>query len=595
MIFYSFFIFYFLEWRIGILSLNYYPSDGVGHPSLISYLEFILPRLGLLVINRILGNYIRGYTDPTVVKISSSSMSDIEKGSEPENKVTDSYEGLPVVDPGVYDGRQATADDSSRWARFDRLNRKLEHRMGMETRGIERVAESDKTDTRLYGNFFVWMACNCVLPTFGIGVLGPLLFGLGLGDSMLCIFFFNGITALIPAFMSTFGPKLGLRQMTSARFSWGFWGAKFVALLNCIACVGWSIINTISGSQTLRAVSDFKISAAVGTVIIAICTLFIGLFGYKYVHRYEKYSWIPTAISFLVMLGISVKHFANIPMGTGQAELASVFSFGGTIWGFTMGWSSLSSDYNVYMPSEAKSWKVFMWTYLGLIIPLVLVEWLGAAIACAATVIPAWGEAYKAHELGGLVGVVFIPPMHDGGKFFMVLLVLSVVANNVINVYSMGLSVSVISKWLAAIPRLVWPCVITAIYIPLAIVGANDFASSLEDFLNVLGYWLSIYATVVLEEHFIFRKGQYDNYEAAECWNRSDRLPVGFAALGALCFGVAGAVTGMAQVWYIGPIGKKVGGAADPFGGDVGWLLALSFTAVVYPPLRVFEKRWLGR
>ena len=135
----------------------------------------------------------------------------------------------------------------------------------------------------------------------------------------------------------------------------------------------------------------------------------------------------------------------------------------------------------------------------------------------------------------------------------MVLLVLSVVANNIINVYSMGMSISVIAAFLAAIPRLVWPCVITAIYIPLAIVGATDFAGTLENFLNVLGYWLAIYVTVVLEEHFFFRKANYDNYHAAETWNRSDRLPWGLAAVGAALCGVAGAVVGMAQVWWIGP------------------------------------------
>ncbi|WVQ86056.1 hypothetical protein IAT38_008224 [Cryptococcus sp. DSM 104549] len=520
-------------------------------------------------------------------------MSDIEKGLEPaDTKSMDPYEGPAAIDPGVYEGKPA---GNGVWAKFDRVNRKLEHKLGIESRGIERVAESDRTDTRLYGNTFIWLAANCVLPTFGVGALGPLIFGLGLGDSMLCIFFFNVMTACIPSFMATFGPKLGLRQMTSARFSWGFWGAKIVALLNCIACVGWSIVNTISGAQTLVAVSDYKLSAAVGTVIIAICTLFIGLFGYKHVHRYEKFSWIPTAITFLVMLGVSAKHLVNVPWGTGQAEAAGVLSFGGTIWGFTIGWSSLSSDYNVYMPATAKSWKVFMWTYIGLIFPLVLVMWLGAAIGATATVLPDWMDAYEEHELGGLVRAVFVPSMGNGGKFFMVLLVLSVVANNTVNVYSMGLSVSVISKWLAAVPRLVWPCVITAIYIPLAIVGAEHFASSLENFLNVLGYWLAIYVTVVLEEHIIFRGANYDNYEAADCWNRSDRLPYGVGAVAAGLCGVAGAVLGMAQVWWIGPVGKAVGGTADPFGGDVGWLLALGFTAVIYPITRTLERKWIRR
>ena len=71
--------------------------------------------------------------------------------------------------------------------------------------------------------------------------------------------------------------------------------------------------------------------------------------------------------------------------------------------------------------------------------------------------------------------------------------------------------------------------------------------------MNVLGYWLAIYCTVVLEEHFIFRKGDYSRYNAAEAWNKKALLPVGYAAVAAGCFGAAGAAVGMAQLWWTGP------------------------------------------
>jgi purine-cytosine permease-like protein len=145
------------------------------------------------------------------------------------------------------------------------------------------------------------------------------------------------------------------------------------------------------------------------------------------------------------------------------------------------------------------------------------------------------------------------------------------------------------------VPRLFWPFFISAIYIPLAIVGADSFSSALENFLNVLGYWLAIYSTVVIEEHLIFRRRKYENYNAAETWNRSDLLPWGLAAVIAAGFGVMGAVLGMAQIWYIGKIGALVGGDADPFGGDIGFELALAFTAITYPILRYGEKRFLHR
>ena len=54
-----------------------------------------------------------------------------------------------------------------------------------------------------------------------------------------------------------------------------------------------------------------------------------------------------------------------------------------------------------------------------------------------------------------------------------------------------------------------------------------------------------------------------------------------------------GAVLGMAQTWYVGVLGKKID--LPEFGGDIGFELSFSFTAVTYPVLRYIEKRYFGR
>jgi purine-cytosine permease-like protein len=40
------------------------------------------------------------------------------------------------------------------------------------------------------------------------------------------------------------------------------------------------------------------------------------MLGYKYVHLYEKWSWIPTAATFVTLLGCAGRHLVNVPMGT---------------------------------------------------------------------------------------------------------------------------------------------------------------------------------------------------------------------------------------------------------------------------------------
>lgn len=54
---------------------------------------------------------------------------------------------------------------------------------GMESRGIERVPEDgrdEKMRKRTWQAGEVWLAANCVVPTFGIGIPGPGLFEMGL-------------------------------------------------------------------------------------------------------------------------------------------------------------------------------------------------------------------------------------------------------------------------------------------------------------------------------------------------------------------------------------------------------------------------------
>ena len=50
---------------------------------------------------------------------------------------------------------------------------------------------------------------------------------------------------------------------------------------------------------------------------------------------------------------------------------------------------------------------------------------------------------------------------------------------------------------------------------------------------------------------------------------------------------------GMAQVWFIGPIGRLIG--APGYGGDIGFELAFLFAGVSYLGFRFIEKRQFGR
>lgn len=106
----------------------------------------------------------------------------------------------------------------------------------------------------------------------------------------------------------------------------------------------------------------------------------------------------------------------------------------------------------------------------------------------------------------------------------------------------------------------------------------------------VIAYWLAIYEGIALSEHIFFKKG-FQGYRPENHMDAS-RLPPGMAAMTAFLFGVMGAVLGMAQVWFTGPIGKFCGAE---YGGDVGFELAFAFSSISYCGLRWLEIKRFGR
>src|SRR5205085_9436228 len=215
---------------------------------------------------------------------------------------------------------------------------------GVETHGIERVSPETRTHVRIIDNFTMWLSANLVISTIGLGALAVPIFSLGFWDSVAVIIIFNVLGVLPVAFFSTLGPKLGLRQMTISRFSFGWVGGIIMALFNVAACIGWSVVNVIIGGQLIAALSGGRVPSWAGILILAILTTLVSIYGYRYVHSYERYAWIPMALMFAIMLFVAAPHFSIVPTpAMGAAEIAGLLSFGGAVYGFATGWASYAA------------------------------------------------------------------------------------------------------------------------------------------------------------------------------------------------------------------------------------------------------------
>ncbi len=445
---------------------------------------------------------------------------------------------------------------------------------GIELHGIERVPPNKRTHVRIFDNFTLWASANLVLPALALGSLASGIFKLGFWDGVIVIVLFNILGILPVAFFATLGPKLGLRQMTISRFSFGWVGAKIMALFNVAACIGWSAVNVILGGELVNKFTNGVIPGWGGILILAALTTYVSLYGYNYVHRYERYAWLPMLFVFAIIFVVSAPNFRPLASNaTGWVKFASFMSFGSTVYGFATGWSSYAADYSVNQPETTKSSRVFWLTFLGCFLPLVLLEILGLSL----TTVPALNG-----KLGGALFSAALSPMGGFGNVLLAFLTLSIVANNIPNDYSLALSIQVVGGWFQRVNRAVWTLVGSLIYVIVGIAAADKFSQTLESFLLLIAYWLGPWSIILIIEHFVFRHGIYN----VDDWNTPSKLPNGWAALISLFIGLFGVYLGAAQEKFVGPIAGLVN---QPFGIDIGFELGAIMAGIAYLLLRRIE------
>jgi NCS1 nucleoside transporter family len=517
-----------------------------------------------------------------------------------------------------------SGNSSSFWNYLSLASKKLDS-IGVETRGIERIQPYERSTNKtkqLLSVMGLWLSATGGLSSMSSFYLGPLLFDLGLKKSLIAGTVGQTIGCFIAAYCSLMGPRSGCRQMVGARFLFGWWTVKFVSLISICGVMGWSVVNSVVGGEILVSMSNEKIPLVVGIIIIAVISLLVSIGGIKQLMKVEAFLSIPVNFAFLMLYVVSSKKFSYLSVEDGPADPATIrgnwLSFFSLAYSVTSTWGSIASDYYILFPENTPDAKIFSITFFGIWIPTTFVATSGALIANVAMNYPPWRDAYDKYGMGGLLNAAF-EPWGGGGKFLLCLIFLSLVSNNIINTYSAAFGFQLAGKYFGKIPRWLWAIVITAVYLICALVGRNQFAAILGNFLPMIGYWISMYFIILLEENTIFRtdrfihlythefedveqtkderriftkelrKNQHYNFEI---WNDINKLTYGIAATISFLVGAVGAVVGMAQTYWIGPIAVAIGGE---YGGDIAMWLCMGFSGTVYPFLRYWELKKFGR
>lgn len=464
----------------------------------------------------------------------------------------------------------------------------------MEARGIQRVMPAERHSLRNLGYTQIgvlWFSINLAANNITLGMLGPAVYYLSFLDCALCAVFGMLVGCVPVAYIAMFGPRSGHRSMVIARYSMGWWPAKIVVILNLIVLLGYCLIDAVVAGQILSAVSaNGSLSVIVGIVIVAVVTWAITVFGYNVFHWYERYSWLPQIVVISILAGVAGPKFDLSTPTTGDhlTIIGNRLSFFSICLSAAITYAGGAADFFVYYPEESPRWKVFSVTMVGLALSFTFAFLVGVGLGSGIATNTAWSDAYNVSQ-GALI-VEGFAPLGTFGSFCGVVIAFGLIANMVAPTYVSGVDFQVLGHWLTRVPRFVWNTVGVVIYTVCAIAGRESLAEIFTNFLALMGYWVSIWFAITLEEHLIFRKwrGLGWNWDS---WNDQRKMPIGIAALIAFLVGWAGAILCMAQVWYIGPLAKHLG----EYGGDMGNYVGFAWAGLVFPGLRWLELKKFGR
>lgn len=89
-----------------------------------------------------------------------------------------------------------------------------------------------------------------------------------------------------------------------------------------------------------------------------------------------------------------------------------------------------------------------------------------------------------------------------------------------------------------------------------------------SNFASLLSYWTAFFTVILALEMVYFRRagGPLGGINPDD-FNDFEKLPPGFACVGAIAVAIGGIVPSMAETYYTGPIALAV---AKPYGGDLG-------------------------
>lgn len=149
----------------------------------------------------------------------------------------------------------------------------------------------------------------------------------------------------------------GLREggHNSSNFVHSRYLVSVPVLLNLATLTGFIIIISIVGGQCLSAVSGGSLTPNAGIVIIALLSLLISFCGFRVLHYYETFAFIPAAITIAIATGCGASGLKQQATPAEPPVAGNVVSYGMIVASYMIPWASLSGDLTAYFDPKVPS------------------------------------------------------------------------------------------------------------------------------------------------------------------------------------------------------------------------------------------------
>lgn len=484
----------------------------------------------------------------------------------------------------------------------------------VEPTGIEFVLPEQRhgSPRQLFG---LWFSANAEIATWMVGIFAVSLYGTSLAGATLGLVAGNLIGFALLGVLATFGPRYGVPQMVASRLAFGRYANAFPAALSFLAGVGWFAINTVFGAYALETITHLPYGLALAIMLLA--QIVLAVYGYNLIHWFERVSVVLLAAGF-TLLGVITFGRANWHAAfNAHAPVAAGGEIGGIIlatalgFSYATGWVPCASDYSRYLPASTKSRSVWLYSFLGCVVPCIALEVMGAATVTAVRGVNL-GNASPTQAIASLLG--------SGAVATLVLLtvVLGTLTANCMNLYS-GAMAALVVKFPSGSWR--WPLLTAAVFgaltaalfaqahlapvivlvfalgvalvvlfvarfrlrrwraaLVVGVLGAllasggghpDQTAQLYTNFLLLLSYWASPWAAVVFVD-WLQRRGET---ASADAFETLPRVRLGVYAWVA---GLALSLPFWNQQWYTGPFAS-----AFPQFGDLSYYVGFAVAAAV--------------